>query len=224
MFGSNPKLPPERGDGLHLKVHKIFPTFQGEGPFVGYPSVFIRLAGCNLACAFCDTDFDSYEETAIESIFDQLQTLKCTASPLIVITGGEPFRQNIGPLCEFLLSKGLKVQIETNGTLYRSIPKDVSIVCSPKCSIGSGGVGYHAIRHDILAQCVAMKFIISAHQEGYDKVAEIGQEIYNIPVYLQPMDEYDPTKNRANLMLAMELANRHGYILGSQMHKIIGVD
>ena len=51
-----------------IDVQEIFPTLQGEGPFVGYPSVFIRLGGCNLACDFCDTEFDSYKNFSLEKI------------------------------------------------------------------------------------------------------------------------------------------------------------
>ncbi|CAN0594227.1 unnamed protein product, partial [Ectocarpus sp. 12 AP-2014] len=59
MFGDNPIRPPEKGDGLHLMVKQIFKTLQGEGPHVGTPSIFVRLGGCNLACDFCDTEFEN---------------------------------------------------------------------------------------------------------------------------------------------------------------------
>lgn len=220
MFGNNPKLKPEKGDGSVLKVHKIFPTFQGEGPFSGYPAVFIRLAGCNLACKFCDTEFESFDEMSLDFILQRVEELKQTKSPLIVITGGEPFRQEIGPLCNCLIKLGMKVQIETNGLLYRPIPKEVSIVCSPK----NQGFGYRQIRLDILEQCIAIKFIVSAVDDNYSSIAEVGQTEHNIPVYLQPMDEYDVDKNSKNLKLAIELCNQHGYILGTQMHKVVGLD
>ena len=52
MFGKNPIKGLVKGDGSVLAINEIFSTFQGEGPFIGYPAVFIRLSGCNLACEF----------------------------------------------------------------------------------------------------------------------------------------------------------------------------
>jgi len=63
MFGTNPLSKPIESDGLYLEVQDIFSTIQGEGPFAGKPAVFLRLAGCNLRCFFCDTDFESRRTT-----------------------------------------------------------------------------------------------------------------------------------------------------------------
>ena len=124
-FGNNPILAPKITDGKALDVQEIFATFQGEGIFTGFPAVFIRLGGCNLACKFCDTEFDSYQNLSLEEIILETKKLsennKKRTHNLIVITGGEPLRQNIIPLCEELIQDGFVVQIETNGTLYRKL-------------------------------------------------------------------------------------------------------
>ena len=122
MFGNNLKLPFEKGDGTYLKVHSIFETIQGEGPYSGYQAIFIRLSGCNLACEFCDTEFDDYSILEIHDILKKIKSFE-QINPLIVITGGEPFRQNISQLCKLLIINNFKIQIETNGTLYTDIPK-----------------------------------------------------------------------------------------------------
>ena len=275
MFGKNPKRPPETGDGMTLSVVEIFPTLQGEGPFVGQPSVFVRLGGCNLACDFCDTEFEKFEPVALKAILEQITMLACdgktgvvslslrerlgegvtranvavsspavaqaqpsptpfpegegfAAAPLVpnnylrdlvVITGGEPLRQNIAPLCEALLAKGLRVQIETNGSLWRPLPVGVNIVCSPKVTDGR----YHALRPDLLARVDALKFIVSAEEGDYHDVGQVGQAGTKIPVYVQPMDAYDPIRNAANSAHALALATRHGYRLSTQMHKLWGI-
>ena len=85
MFGNNPKLPFEKGDGIYLKVHSIFETIQGEGPYSGYQAIFIRLSGCNLACEFCDTEFDEYSILEIHDILKKIKSFEQT-NPLIVIT------------------------------------------------------------------------------------------------------------------------------------------
>jgi 7-carboxy-7-deazaguanine synthase len=224
MFGKNPKRPAINSDGKTLDVQEIFPTIQGEGPYTGQSAVFIRLGGCNLACEFCDTEFESFKAKKTDDVVARAIELATSTSgkrviKLAVITGGEPLRQPIEYLCEQLIKNGFKVQIETNGTLYRPLAKEVEIVCSPK----NTGKGYAAIRPDLLERINAFKFIISANNSSYRNVAEVGQASLNVPVYIQPMDEYNEQKNKNNLELVKKLAMENGYIISLQTHKIIGV-
>ncbi|MEK6746532.1 MAG: 7-carboxy-7-deazaguanine synthase QueE [Pseudomonadota bacterium] len=220
MFGKNPIRPPISGDGQNLEVKNIFATLQGEGLHVGVPSVFVRLGGCNLACNFCDAEFEDAPTILLAEIMSQVKKLAGNGIKLVVITGGEPFRQNIEPFCKILLADGFNVQIETNGTLYRELPQCVDIVCSPK----NTGNGYAPIRGDLLERISALKFIISAGNSSYNHVSEIGQSKYNTPVFVQPMDEGDDTKNAENTKLALELAMNHGYRLSLQIHKILKIE
>lgn len=224
MFGKNPIRPPVAGDdGLTLSVVEVFPTLQGEGPYTGHPSVFVRLGGCNLACTFCDTEFEQFEPITLKALVADIETKALEhherVRRLVVITGGEPLRQNIVPLCEQLLQRGFQVQIETNGTVWRPLPEGVHVVCSPKVSGGE----YHALRPDLLSRVDALKFIISDSRADYRDVGEVGQHARDIPVYVQPMDEYDADKNAANLARAAMLAQRDGYLLSLQTHKIMGI-
>ncbi len=245
-------MKPEIHCGENLDVQEIFPTLQGEGPYAGHPSIFIRLGGCNLACDFCDTEFDSYKKISLKKILAEVKKLtKNSVRKLIVITGGEPFRQPIERLCEELVKLNFLVQIETNGTLFRDLPAEVKIICSPKPSKTlfekEGGIarsamtgdlnpptslrsatsffkgGYHQIRPDLLPRINAFKFIISKSQKNYSDVAEVGQSKFQIPVYVQPMDECDEAKNRANLQHAIKLCEEHGFFLSLQIHKILGM-
>lgn len=132
MFGMNPIRPIEiLQDGQTLAVQEVFYTLQGEGPYSGRPAVFIRLAGCNLACTFCDTEFESNinQRLAVREIVAQVM-----AAPIrdfVVLTGGEPLRQNIIPLVKDLLSNGVKlVQIETAGTLWVTGMEELLYACS----------------------------------------------------------------------------------------------
>lgn len=223
MYGLNPIRQPVLHDGHELAVKEIFPTLQGEGPYTGWPAIFVRLGGCNLACDFCDTEFEDYTSQPSGSIVDRVLQFATPmgrrAAELVVITGGEPLRQNIAPLCEALLEADFLVQIETNGTLYRPLPYGVDVICSPKPSGGR----YHAPRADLLERITALKFIISASRNDYHDVPEIGQKRHEIPVYVQPMDEGDETKNRANLTRAIQLCTERGYRLSLQTHKIINM-
>lgn len=141
-------------DMTTVAIHSIWPTLQGEGPFVGTPALFVRLIGCNLQCPNCDTLYmpasktdDSFRsimgvEEAAEAILERLdgfcQGRGNSIHPLIVITGGEPLRQmGTLSLVDILLKKSpCSVQIETNGTIalppHRQSCRRVTFVVSPK--------------------------------------------------------------------------------------------
>jgi 7-carboxy-7-deazaguanine synthase len=222
MFGKNPKRGIFKSDGTILQIEEIFPTLQGEGPHVGKPAIFIRLGGCNLACDFCDTEFESFKEVQLDEIIDEVTKLAKRkgrrVSNLVVITGGEPFRQPLEKLCDELVARDFLVQIETNGTIFRKINEKVEIICSPK----NEGNGYGRLRDDLLKRVMALKFLISDSNKDYYDVPDVGQS-KDIPVYVQPMDEYDEDKNRNNLEQAKKLALEKGYYLSLQTHKILGL-
>lgn len=171
-----------------LDVIGIWRTIQGEGPLAGTPAVFLRLAGCNLACPSCDTDYTTgRKEMPFDDILNDIDkawdlSVYPSSRRLIVITGGEPFRQE--ELINFLayIRYGrYVVQIETNG-LWTPTPLEmyalkhiikagdkygmnlVSIVCSPKMPQLDTGV------EDMLrtGEQHAFKYIL--HHEYVDEV------------------------------------------------------
>jgi 7-carboxy-7-deazaguanine synthase len=229
MFGDNPARPQELGDGLELWVQEVFYTIQGEGPFSGHPAVFVRLAGCNLSCFWCDTEFES--STWYPSLSDLLAKIaeaRPSCCDLIVITGGEPFRQNIGPLVQNLLEQNLRVQIETNGTLWVDLPLSdrLHIVCSPKTT---------RLNQDLEARIDSYKYIIAAGQvdqadglPAYSTQKEdvpqlIARPVPGAEVYVLPMDSYKPEINERNTQECVGIALKFGYRLTLQTHKLIGV-
>ncbi len=102
---------------MALNVNEIFYSIQGESSRSGYPSVFIRLTGCNLRCSYCDTTY-AYEdgsEMTIEKIFEEVKKFNCR---LVEVTGGEPLLQADTPsLIRMFLDDGYTVMLETNGSL-----------------------------------------------------------------------------------------------------------
>ena len=225
MFGKNKILKIEQHSGDFLDIQEIFPTLQGEGPFVGQGAIFIRLGGCNLKCNFCDTEFDSFKNFSLTEILQKVVEFSKNSQgkivrKLVVISGGEPMRQPIEKLCKELILLNFLVQIETNGTIFRELPREVKIICSPKISNHK----YHLLRSDILQKIDALKFIISANNDDYSEVGEVGQASRNaISIYVQPMDEYDEKKNKENLQKCLDLCEENGYFLSLQTHKIIGL-
>jgi organic radical activating enzyme len=217
-----------------LEVHSIFYTIQGEGPFAGHPAVFVRLAGCNLQCPGCDTEYtDNRYPVSAHEVSRAIKTLAYDRrtpgldAPLVVITGGEPFRQDIAKLVRMLTSGGCRVQIETNGTLFvEGLPWDsVTIVCSPKAG---------KINAKLLPHIDAFKYVMSARSvdecDGLPTLAldhsaspRVARPVPGKPVYLQPMDEQDPVLNRANQDACLASCLRYGYIMQLQIHKFLEV-
>lgn len=109
-------------------INEIFYSLQGEGYYTGSPAVFLRFAGCNRKCAFCDTDHFHGEPMSAEAIAEA-----CAAFPSrhVVVTGGEPLLQLDDKVINALKAKGFYIQIETNGSL--PVPTGVDwVTCSPK--------------------------------------------------------------------------------------------
>lgn len=218
--------------GAILLVHSIFYTIQGEGPYAGMPAVFLRLAGCNLQCPGCDTEYT--EGARKMGVGDICEAIECAwpnmlRSPLVVITGGEPFRQNLTFLARTLVAMGCAIQVETNGTLPASdgLPSSVTIVCSPKTG---------KLNRFIAGRIDAFKYVARAADinpsDGLPDIA-LGHSNsgrlarphgYGKPIYLQPMDEQDDELNAANTKAVVESCMRHGHRLCLQMHKIVGVE
>lgn len=96
-----------------MKVCEIFYSLQGEGVQAGTPAVFLRFSGCNLDCAFCDTDFRHGTPMTEEEILAEVGSYP---APLVVVTGGEPSLQLTESLVEGLRVLGKRVAVETNGT------------------------------------------------------------------------------------------------------------
>lgn len=113
------------------RVTEIFYSLQGEGFHTGRAAVFVRLAGCNLRCAFCDTDFSHSEPMSAEQIAGRVFAYSTNPDTLIVLTGGEPSLQVDQALVDALHRHNQTIAIETNGT--HKIPDGIDwVTVSPK--------------------------------------------------------------------------------------------
>lgn len=100
-----------------LYVTEIFESIEGEGKRAGVPCTFIRLAGCNLSCAYCDTTFSCKQDDGKEiTVGVIVKTCKAYGHRRVTITGGEPLIQDLRLLLSELLESGFKINIETNGS------------------------------------------------------------------------------------------------------------
>lgn len=98
-----------------LPVVEVFYSLQGEGLRTGEATVFVRFAGCNLACEFCDTDFRIKETYTVDELAVEIAQIGGDCR-WVCLTGGEPTIHDLKPLCDTLHALGYKVQMETNGT------------------------------------------------------------------------------------------------------------
>ncbi len=169
-------------------------------------------------------EFDSAIKTDISQIITEIDKLSRNSQDkivrkLVVITGGEPMLQPIEKICRKLIKLNYEIQIETNGTIMKKIPKAVKIICSPKNLHGK----YFNIRPDLLVKINAFKFLVSASNLNYSSIPKFVENNSNIAVFVQPIDEYDVIKNQANLDLALRLCEENGYFISLQIHKILNI-
>lgn len=220
--------------GERLFVHSIFKTIQGEGPYTGQRATFVRLAGCNLQCPGCDTEYTAgRRELTLSEMYNKIYPehhfSRPTVKPeLVVITGGEPFRQNIAPLAAMLIDMGITVQVETNGTLPPSegLHDEVIIVCSPKAgSINPkmrprANYFKYVMHSDSIDDDDGLP-ILALHHPATPRVARPPNGSI---VYLQPMDSNDLHQTAENTKAVRDSCLKFGHTLQLQIHKIIGVE
>ncbi len=182
------------------RVNDIFYSLQGEGRNTGRAAVFVRFAGCNLKCPFCDTDFDDFTEMNDAAILREVgQWPAC----FVVLTGGEPSLQADGALVELLHRHGYEVAMETNGT-HEPPPGIDWITCSPKGKV-------------VISRCDELKCIFTG--SGFSAPDTI-QARYR---YLQPCDTGDARRNADIVAQCVEYIKSHPeWRLSLQTHKLAG--
>lgn len=133
-----------------MKVIEIFDSIDGEGIRTGQPCSFIRLAGCNLRCSYCDTVYSlfgedepcEYTEMSVDEIISKVNPLY----KRITLTGGEPLiHKDISKLTAALINKGYEINIETNGAVditefLKSIPKSDRLFFTIDYKLPSSGM------------------------------------------------------------------------------------
>lgn len=198
---------------MKLNVSEIFYSIQGESTSAGRPCVFVRLAGCNLRCSYCDTRY-AYEggkQMSIEEIMERVLPYKCN---LVEITGGEPLIQEHTPkLVERLLEDGFDVMLETNGS------RDISVIderCARIVDIKCPSSGMKD-RNDLdnLTQLNAndeLKFVIGSEEDYIfaKKIVRLFELVSDgtIPINFSPVFEKMAPQRLAELILEDHLKVR----------------
>lgn len=193
-------------------VMEIFSSIQGEGAMMGMPVTFVRFAGCNLQCPWCDTkeswSTENVKQMSIPEILDQC------AMASVVLTGGEPCIQKLEPLVKSLQVINKFVCLETNGTL--PTPEGIDwVVASPKPP-----------EYQIHGQCFfnELKYVVDDNF-GLDCIPDEQKKACGT-VWLQPCDygKGQEEKSQRSLQRCIDLTLSTGYLrTGIQLHKILNV-
>lgn len=186
-----------------MRISEIFYSLQGEGKYTGIPAVFVRLAGCNLRCSFCDTEFESYTEMTEAEVVEEV--LRYPAET-VILTGGEPTLQLTSSLLYALSQQGRKVHIETNGTQPLPDGPIHWVTCSPKGAL---------LR---IGRIDELKIVY----EGQDmsQYDDIQAQVYS----LQPCDTGDAQRSEQLLQMTIQYVLDHPkWHLSLQTHKMIHV-
>lgn len=215
----------EKHDGK-LPVVEIFYSIEGEGKRAGAPTVFIRFAGCNLRCKYCDTKYAFNLNSPeifwmdIDEIVSEVMKYKCKN---VTITGGEPllYQAHMVRMIKFMthLKPGIEVNIETNGTIVPTYTlmklENVFITADQKCPCS----GYNEVvsyLSDLRKQDV-LKFVVEDEVDlAFMKKVLIAHEVKS-QIFVHPVFG-------ADLQKLAEFVKEHEYLnirLGIQLHKVI---
>ena len=194
-----------------LPLVEIFYSLQGEGLRTGQATVFVRFAGCNLACDFCDTDFRVKETYTLEALADEIARVGQDCR-WVCFTGGEPTLHNLLPLCELLHARGYQLQIETNGTRPRPAWNIDHITVSPKQPQGGRLHSWYE------AHAAEFKYVVDG--EADLERALDGVRSHGLTSSLQPN-----ALNPAAVALCVEAVKQHPNLLrlSLQTHKFLQI-
>jgi 7-carboxy-7-deazaguanine synthase len=214
---------------------EIYKSVQGESSFAGLPCIFVRLAGCNLRCSWCDSEYTfkgGYKQSLdeVEAAVEALAPVR-----LVEFTGGEPMLQEreLVPLMERMLEKGYTLMMETSGERpLENVPKEVHKIVDVKCP-GSGEGGTFRMENlDALTKRDEVKFVISDRNDyefARESTREHGLEDRAGAVLFSPAFKKAPSLERSTSNCALDprelvewmLADGVPARLSLQIHKYI---
>lgn len=201
-----------------MKVSEIFRSIQGEGRNQGRPCTFIRFAGCNLRCSWCDTPHALHDgtEMAPGEIISRVQAMGGT---YVCITGGEPLLQGrpLLSLAESLSSLGYVIDIETNGTIGFSVFHDCARICMDVKCPSSGEESDLSLLQDITSED-SVKFVVRDMADCEYAARAIQDNAIAGEIFFSPVEGSDATAI-ARFLIEADLPAR----LQLQLHKILGM-
>jgi 7-carboxy-7-deazaguanine synthase len=219
-----------------VQIIEIYKSLQGESSYTGLPCVFVRLAGCNLRCTWCDSEytFKGGQRMTLEEIEAEVHRLSPDGG-LVEITGGEPLLQEreAVALMDRLLAIGYTVLLETSGERpLERVPAAVVKIVDVKCSDSGEGDTFRIENLNALGRQDEVKFVIASRQDYEFARDFIRQHVLNArvsSVILSPAFRKDAAGSRDVLHCMVDpqhlaewmLADAINARLGLQIHKFI---
>jgi 7-carboxy-7-deazaguanine synthase len=209
-----------------VRVSEIFTSIQGEGPSVGTPSFFVRLQGCTVGCAWCDTKY-SWDPRRGEELMLQalLQQVKEAGVQNVVVTGGEPLEHPaFAPLVRGLAARGLRVEVETAGT---EVPAPVPVdQWNVSLKLAHSGVPLERrLRPSAIERLRDLgawfKFVVGDERD-VDEVAEIqkGYALAAERIVLMPLGMHR-AEQQALMPRVVDWCRPHGFRFSPRLHILI---
>jgi 7-carboxy-7-deazaguanine synthase len=218
-----------------LYLIEIYKSIQGESSFAGVPCIFVRLAGCNLRCAWCDSEYTFTGGYKLPEDEVVAEVEKLAPVRLVEFTGGEPMLQEkeLIPLMERLLAQGYELMIETSGERpLERVPRAVHKIVDVKCPGSGEGGSFRMSNLECLTERDEVKFVIS-NRGDYEFAREFIRE-HDLgrragQVLLSPAFSKTPTGARSTENAVMDprelvewmLADGAPARLSLQMHKYV---
>ena len=207
-----------------LSISEIFRSIQGESTFAGLPFVFVRLAGCNLSCVYCDTKYARDEpghHLEVDEIIEQVEQM---GGDLVGVTGGEPLLQVETPkLLHSLVALGKTVLVETNGSIPLPAKRGYRVVMDLKCPSSGEVCSHHEDNPGSLTNNDEVKFVISDRADfdwAIEQTCKYRFIERGINVLVSPVHGLIAPAVLADWVLASSLPFR----LQLQLHKLIWPD
>ncbi|TEW56211.1 7-carboxy-7-deazaguanine synthase QueE [Psychromonas sp. RZ22] len=222
----------------NYKVNELFQTIQGEGFYTGVPAIFVRLQGCDVGCAWCDTkhtweidlakksdlilltdksnESDRWADVSAVDIVNEIKRLGYTAN-LIVITGGEPCMFDLRELTQVLHQFGFQTQVETSGTYPILVDVETWVTLSPKVNMR----GKKVVLKEALQRANEIKHPVGTERdiEQLDILLSQLSSVKDKTICLQPISQ----KVNATA-LCMKTCIERNWRLSVQVHKYLQID
>ena len=207
-----------------LKVVETFASIQGESTHAGRLCFFIRLAGCNLACSYCDTVYARGENCGtLRTIAELLDEVAASKIKLVEITGGEPALQaNTVSLAEALLGNGYEVLMETNGSVRLDLfPPELKKIIDVKLPSSEMHEANDIVNYRFLREGDELKFVAGSVEDleyAYSWIKRWGLDTLGVPLLFSAVFGKIEPAEIVEWLLEKKIPNSRMQL---QMHKFI---